>query len=78
LVKPPLPRTIPTLANKRKPTGRGLKLLATTFVDDVVVSGLGSGAATDFNIFDFARIEVLRGTQPTHFGEGSVGGAIRF
>jgi iron complex outermembrane receptor protein len=38
------------------PTGRGLKSLATTFVDDVAVSGLGSGAATDFNTFDFARI----------------------
>jgi iron complex outermembrane receptor protein len=60
------------------PTGRGLKSLATTFVDDVAVSGLGSGAATDFNTFDFARIEVLRGPQPTHFGEGSVGGAIRY
>jgi iron complex outermembrane receptor protein len=60
------------------PTGRGLKPLATTFVDDVAVSGLGSGTATDFNTFDFARIEVLRGPQPTHFGEGSVGGTIRF
>jgi len=60
------------------PTGRGLKALSTTFVDDVVVSGLGSGAATDFNTFDFARIEVLRGPQPTYFGEGSVGGTIRY
>lgn len=60
------------------PTGRGLKALATTFLDDVVVSGLGSGAAADFNTFDFSRIEVLRGPQPTHFGEGSVGGTIRF
>ena len=60
------------------PTGRGLKALATTFVDDVAVSGLGSGAATDFNTFDFARIEVLRGPQPTYFGEGSVGGTIRY
>jgi len=60
------------------PTGRGLKALSTTFVDDVAVSGLGSGAATDFNTFDFARIEVLRGPQPTHFGEGSVGGTLRY
>jgi iron complex outermembrane receptor protein len=60
------------------PTGRGLKALATTFVDDVAVSGLGSGTATDFNTFDFARIEVLRGPQPTHFGEGSVGGTLRY
>ena len=60
------------------PTGRGLKALATTFLDDVVVSGLGSGAAADFNTFDLSRIEVLRGPQPTHFGEGSVGGTIRF
>ena len=60
------------------PTGRGLKALATTFLDDVAVSGMGSGAATDFNTFDFARIEVLRGPQPTHFGEGSVGGTLRY
>ena len=60
------------------PTGRGLKALATTFLDDVVVSGLGSGAAADFNTFDLSRIEVLRGPQPTHFGEGSVGGTLRF
>jgi outer membrane receptor protein involved in Fe transport len=60
------------------PTGRGLKALATTFVDDVSVSGLGSGAATDFNMFDFSRVEILRGPQPTYFGEGSVGGTIRY
>jgi iron complex outermembrane receptor protein len=60
------------------PTGRGQKALAATFLDDVVVSGLGSGAATDFNTFDLARIEVLRGPQPTHFGEGSVGGTLRY
>ena len=60
------------------PTGRGLKALAATFVDDVVVSGLGSGAATDFNTFDLARIEVLRGPQPTHFGEGSGNGEVNY
>ena len=32
----------------------------------------------DFNLFDFDRVEVLRGPQPTFFGEGSVGGTIRY
>jgi iron complex outermembrane receptor protein len=60
------------------PTGRGMKTLTATFMDDVIVSGLGSGAANDFNTFDLSRIEILRGPQPTHFGEGSVGGTVRY
>ena len=60
------------------PVGRGLKALSTTFLDDVAVSGLGSGAAIDFNMFDYNRVEILRGPQPTYFGEGSVGGTVRY
>lgn len=56
----------------------GLRSLVTVYLDDVVVSGMGSGSATDFNMFDLNRVEVLRGPQPTYFGEGSVGGTVRY
>jgi outer membrane receptor protein involved in Fe transport len=47
------------------------------FVDEVAVSGPAS-SQRDFNYFDFNRTEVLRGPQPTLFGEGAVGGAVRY
>ncbi len=47
------------------------------FVDDIPVSSPNS-SQRDFNLFDFNRVEVLRGPQPTYFGEGSVGGTIRY
>ena len=51
--------------------------LVTTYFDDIPVS---SFAATqkDFNTFDIGRLEVLRGPQPTFFGEGAVGGVVRY
>ncbi|MCC6789498.1 MAG: TonB-dependent receptor [Hyphomonadaceae bacterium] len=55
-------------------TARGV---VTTFLDDVLVS-TQSGNERDFNLFDLNRVEILRGPQPTYFGEGSVGGTIRY
>lgn len=46
------------------------------FLDDVSVTG--SGNIRDFSSADLNRIEVIRGPQPTLFGEGAVGGVIRF
>lgn len=46
------------------------------FVDDVSVTG--SGSIRDFSAVDLNRIEVIRGPQPTLFGEGAVGGVIRY
>lgn len=55
----------------------GVGPLVSIFVDDIPVSA-ATGAQRDFNTFDFDRVEVLRGPQPTLFGEGSVGGTIRY
>lgn len=46
------------------------------FLDDVSVTGAGS--IRDFSSVDLNRIEVIRGPQPTLFGEGAVGGVIRY
>jgi outer membrane receptor protein involved in Fe transport len=56
----------------------GLGSLVTVTLDDIVISGTGAATQKDLNTFDFSRIEVLRGPQPTYFGEGSVGGTIRY
>lgn len=46
------------------------------FVDNVSVTGAGN--IRDFSSVDLDRIEVIRGPQPTLFGEGAVGGVIRY
>lgn len=51
--------------------------VVTLFLDDIPVT-TNSANQRDFNFFDFDRVEILRGPQPTLFGEGSVGGTIRY
>ncbi|GAB5487540.1 MAG: TonB-dependent receptor [Parasphingorhabdus sp.] len=51
--------------------------LISQFLDDVPVAQ-STASQRDFNLFDFDRVEILRGPQPTFFGEGSVGGTIRY
>jgi outer membrane receptor protein involved in Fe transport len=46
------------------------------YVDDVSVAGAGN--LRDFSSVDLNRIEVIRGPQPTLYGEGAVGGVIRY
>ena len=47
------------------------------FVDEVPIQA-ASSRQRDVNTFDMNRIEILRGPQPTYFGEGSVGGTVRY
>lgn len=46
------------------------------FIDDVAITS--SQFQRDVNAFDLNRVEIVRGPQPTLFGEGSVGGTIRY
>ncbi len=55
----------------------GSQPVVSQFVDAVPIQA-ASSRQRDVNTFDMSRIEVLRGPQPTYFGEGSVGGTVRY
>lgn len=60
---------------------RGNSSLIGVYLDEVPLSGTQDGfiaAYADTRVLDLERVEVLKGPQGTLFGEGSVGGAIRF
>jgi len=67
------------LSNARGPNSPTFQTstLFSLFYDDVAVNSPGLNQR-DFNAFDLNRVEVIRGPQPTLFGEGSVGGTIRY
>jgi len=60
---------------------RGAGTLVGLYMDEVPLSGgirLGDGSGLDIQTIDLARVEVLKGPQGTLFGEGGVGGVIRY
>ena len=55
----------------------GQPATVTQFFDEVSITTLNNGQ-TDLPLYDLNRVEVLKGPQPTYFGEGALGGSLRF
>lgn len=62
-------------------TWRGDSALVGTYLDEIPLAGgvkIGDSSGLDVRAFDLARVEVLKGPQGTLFGEGAIGGVIRY
>lgn len=62
-------------------TFRGDSALVGTYLDEAPLSGgirIGDGAGLAVQALDLARVEVLKGPQGTLFGEGAIGGVVRY
>ncbi len=81
--------TVPGLSSFQYAPGRQfiqLRGVASTFgpstigqyIDEMPFTGDGSFGAIDIRMLDLERVEVLRGPQPTLYGESSMGGTVHY
>jgi outer membrane receptor protein involved in Fe transport len=49
-----------------------------TYLNEISIAPASTGAALSPQFIDIARVEVLRGPQPSLYGESSMGGTIRY
>jgi outer membrane receptor protein involved in Fe transport len=48
------------------------------YLDEMPINAETVGGSPDIRLIDMQRVEVLRGPQPTLYGDGSMGGTIRY
>lgn len=48
------------------------------YIDEFSVNNEGASGSAEIRLLDIERVEILRGPQPALYGEGSMGGTIRY